>query len=55
MSNWDTFGYDSQKGCEICKKKPGKMEPKSNYIACEKHSKLSSKKFLEERKKRRYG
>ncbi len=54
-SKWDTFGYDSSKGCEICKKKPGKMEPRFNYIACKEHSKLSPVKFSEERKKKRYG
>jgi len=38
--NFETFGYPTEEGCQICGKKPAKVEPRFNYIVCEKHAVL---------------
>lgn len=49
-ASWDSFGYKSDKGCDICDKKPAKLEPRFLYRACEEHSILSPVKFQEKRR-----
>ena len=40
-NNFETFGYTTNKPCEICASKPAKVEPRFGYITCEKHSILT--------------
>lgn len=35
------FGYPTDKGCDICGKKPAASEPRFCYVACLVHSRLS--------------
>lgn len=40
--NWENFGYESEKPCEVCNKKENtKSEPRFHYVVCEEHSTMN--------------
>lgn len=39
--DFESFGYETDKPCEICGEKPAKMEPRFLYIVCKEHQYLS--------------
>lgn len=41
MSDWKTFGYDTDAACEICGRRPAKEEPRFFYAVCERHFMLT--------------
>lgn len=38
---FETFGYSTNEGCEMCEKKPAKVEPRFGYTVCEDHCHLT--------------
>jgi len=42
---FECFGYDTDKGCDICGAKPCKNEPRFGYTTCKQHCVLSPVKF----------
>jgi len=45
---WETFGYNTESGCEICGDRPAKIEPRFGYTTCREHSYLNPIRFQEE-------
>jgi hypothetical protein len=39
--DFESFGYDTDKPCEICGKKPAKLEPRFFYSVCKEHQYLT--------------
>lgn len=40
-NDFESFGYDTDKPCEICGEKPAKIEPRFFYVVCKKHQYLT--------------
>ena len=39
--DFELFGYDTDKPCEVCGEKPAKVEPRFFYSVCKEHQYLS--------------
>lgn len=39
--DFERFGYPTKQGCDICGKKPAKLEPRFNYPSCIDHADVS--------------
>jgi hypothetical protein len=38
---FERFGYDTDKGCDLCGAKPAKLEPRFYYPSCIDHAHIS--------------
>ena len=38
---FENFGYETERGCDICGAKPAQVEPRFLYATCKKHCMLS--------------
>ena len=39
--DFELFGYDTDKPCEVCANKPAKIEPRFFYVVCKEHQYLT--------------
>jgi len=46
---FNTFGYDTDAGCDICGAKPCKTEPRFGYTTCKTHCIISPLEFSQTR------